>query len=274
MESKAWHRARLWWHVVIAAAVLGAAVLHGFGEFHLLRHVGWLHAGSTQFWGVTGVALVVFVDSSIRARHEYKRPAAEVARVRVRKPALGALITVAAMTKWNECDGEEGLCFQRRLQDLGANVFIAGRRRLWRQPRLRRLERIRLTDYPQPSSVHFSQGKGVVGLCWRNARPEHVDWSPIARRWGSSDLSGDEWAKIPEEDKYGFTRDEFVAMAGKYAEILAVPVTEPDGTLLGCLAVDRVYDPTQDDATVLNDHGVIRAVTVAASSIADVIANS
>lgn len=119
-------------------------------------------------------------------------------------------------------------------QGLGVCVWeVRHYRPFLRKPRLHRIVRFRLTLQSAPSDVDWTAGKGVIGAVWRTKTRKHVDWRGIASRWGRG-LTDDDWAKIPSDTKFGFDRDEFEEICGKYAEVLAVPIKDgTTGSLLG-----------------------------------------
>jgi hypothetical protein len=144
--------------------------------------------------------------------------------------------------------------------------------RIGRKPRLERLERIRLSDYPAMSDVPWTEGRGVIGDCWARARPEYVHWAPLAKKWSGKNITDAQWEKIKSEDKAGFTREQFMMMVGKYAEILAVPIKDDDGKVVGVVAVDRVWRADGRQDSLLNVTRVEDTVTSTAVVLQNVLA--
>lgn len=133
---------------------------------------------------------------------------------------------------------------------LGASVFVAKKR--WRhagrlvfvhEEQLRRVERFRVTDVPQPSMVAWVAGKGVIGKVLRTRTTEHKHWAPIAKMCKNGPLSEAQFQALSADDRSNFTYNEFVGIASKYAEVLAVPImSDTGGKLVGVLSLDRKYE--------------------------------
>ncbi|OAZ40976.1 hypothetical protein A9Z40_03270 [Microbacterium arborescens] len=140
-----------------------------------------------------------------------------------------------------------------RLEDLGANVYLAANWKRMRPEReknvvLERVGRYRPIDYPQQSGVHWTDKKGVVGECWRRRGSTSKNWYAVAQRYGGVELTEQAFFKIPADTRCGFTHREFVTIVGKYSEVVAEPIWHPtkDGVLIGVLTIDRAYQSEGD----------------------------
>lgn len=156
---------------------------------------------------------------------------------------------------------------------LGASVFRV-RRHFWRpwRKRLERVDRYRMSDFPQQSKVVWVSGKGAIGEAWRKVAIEHVDWKPIQARWGNGRIKTDaDWAAVPETDRWGMTRDEFMNIVDKYSEILAVPLLGANSTKCsGVLSLD-VPIRANVGSLVLGDDDIVEKATEAAAVIHNVL---
>jgi len=267
-----WTRHALWRQIVLAVAVALGAVALAIDHNNIRPSWKWIHKDRTLFWITVSVAVLVLVNTVGDLVAQRRALAGEGRRLDIHQAVIGALVAVSQ---------ETGLL----ITELGANVFIAkkwfgykswtwfGRTfHLGRRPRLERIERIRLSDYPARSNVPWTQGKGVIGVCWEHGRPEYVDWAPIARRWQGKDISEAQWARISDKDKAGFSRTEFMEMVAKYAEILSVPIRNNSGNVMGVIAVDRVWRSSAPVGQLLKTESVEETVTSAASVLQSVLA--
>lgn len=94
-----------------------------------------------------------------------------------------------------------------------------------RAPRLARVHRVRARRRPVASAVRWAPGKGVIGQCVQTG-------AVVARDVTALDAAGDE---------QGLTSQEFAAVRGKYAVVVAVPMVDDGGqtsAVTGCLALD------------------------------------
>jgi hypothetical protein len=261
--------------IVVAATVLIAGLLQAMDQNDIRKKWKWAHNDGLLFWTAVVATGLVVLNSIGDVIVQRRALAGEGRRLDIHKPVIAALVAVAADTGIN-------------ITDLGANVFVVKkgigyrlgykewtvRTKTWRigrKPRLERAERIRLSDYPAMSDVPWTEGRGVIGDCWARARPEYVHWAPLAKRWSGKDITEAQWARIKPEDKAGFTREQFMMMVWKYAEILAVPIQD-DGKVVGVVAVDRVWRADGRQDSLLNITKVEDTVTSMAAVLQNVLA--
>lgn len=222
----------------IVAAISGAAllVIQALIEVDVYHNPTWIVVAL-----VIVVAFASLVDNTRASWRAARAEDRERRYARIQKAATAALVEISERT------GVE-------LPVMGASVFKVHRRVhfAWSWPFLRRerilsrVLRFRLSYSPQPSTVVWTSGKGAIGQCLHSGRAIHKDWSPIARRYAKKPPTEQKYATLPAETRSGFTYREFVGIAGKYAEILAVPIMSEDGaSILGVISIDRPYDPTR-----------------------------
>lgn len=200
------------------------AVVNTLTERHILKiSNGW------QIGLVIGLATVAFSDNLRHAVRRFVEPGREEARIRTQKTLIALLFAIS----------------QARGVDvtyLGSSVFVLRRAGLLRRKTLVRRFRFRLANHPQATDVRWTKGKGTVGACWETGRAAYRYRRSVAERYGTRDLSPAEYAQLRDNVKSGFTREEFLSMVNKYAEVLAVPIKSDQGELIGVLSVDLTAD--------------------------------
>ncbi|TCM49391.1 hypothetical protein [Kribbella sp. VKM Ac-2568] len=264
IEKKWWHAWRWTRPAAVAVAVFIAAVFKVLYDQKVLTDAKWPPVKGVLTWTLVATAALVCIDSVLKARTEFRRPALNERRLAVHKPVLGMLVALS-------------IVIDEKVTELGGNVYVVRKGfvrsglRVGREARLHRIERVRLSDYPQPSSVRFARGKGAIGKCWDSNRPEHVDLFPRSRRWASKEITEEQWSKIPDGTKCGFSRQEFIEVVGKYAEVFAMPIKGPTGDFIGCLAVDRIYDDQSQHKILLDSQPVKVVVNDTAAGLAELV---
>ncbi|PKI89857.1 hypothetical protein CW368_11855 [Actinomycetales bacterium SN12] len=155
---------------------------------------------------------------------------------------------------------------------LGASVFRVRRQFLVGKKMLERVDRYRMSDFPQQSKVNWLPGKGAIGEAWRQVAIRHVDWRPIQARWGDGKIETEaDWARVPAEDRCGLTMAEFLNIVDKYAEVLAIPILKPGTTKCdGVLSLD-VPIRANVGRLVLSDGDTVEKATEAATVIHNVL---
>jgi len=235
--------------LVMAVLVFVAAGVQQVIERELWVPPGWLAIGPFVVIGLD--TLQRNVRDAWRRRH---RPRVGEALGNIRRAAETAMVRVSEIT--------EDLPVQR----MGVNVFVVRKTRWRRRPYLHRLVRSRIGLGVTRSDVVFTEGKGVIGRCWDEKRAAYCHWQPIYKRYADRTLDEAAWAKVPDKHRWGFSREDFLAMVDKYAEVRAVPLTsERGGTFLGCVALDR--EVGSDSRQLLNSSAVLKILTEAAGVI-------
>lgn len=191
---------------------------------------------------------------------------AEKIAAEARRNVIGALVTISEATGLD-------------LTQIGASVFVVPRFRLpWRDEHLVRLVRFRLTDTPQASAVLWTKDKAGIGKAWAQNKIVHEPVKALAEKYGSSDLSEAEYAKISNASKRGFTHAEFRNIVGKYAEILAVPIQLPDDAsskVIGVLSIDvPMTVEHQNLGNTLTSKTVERVATTCAKTIGQMVSGA
>jgi len=221
-------------------------------------------------WVVASVAItlgvVTCVDNVRLLAFKFQAHERGAARSRMHQPLVGALNAVAVA---------RGV----PLDKLGISVF-AIRRGIgmkwwfipWRVERLKRVFRFRLSNYPPPSPVRWTKGKGTIGECWQTGIKAIHDRRSAAARYGRGNHpTGDRYEGVAAIDRCGFTESEFIQTIDKYGEILAVPITEQhSGELIGVLSIDcllSAYTPAV--VTILDGDDIEEIAGGAAFTVRD-----
>ncbi|MCS6530496.1 hypothetical protein [Curtobacterium flaccumfaciens] len=208
----------------IAAIVLGAAlaveqaaVLSDFVKQHPTLDVTVIFAAA----GLVVVDNVVAIGAASRNRRLQEQTR------QIEKAVVSALVTISRVTGVD-------------LAALGGSVFVP--RGIGRRRRLHRIVRSRMLDEPQQSSVRWEMGKGVIGRVWGEKRQIHKSIIDIGKKYGDVEIPEAVFSKMSKETRMGFDRVEFQGIAGKYAEILGIPVfsggDSASGEVIAVLAFD------------------------------------
>lgn len=251
-------RTRTWnvaLRVLLAVLGLVAVVLRSLDATGIWSQQGWLELGV-----VVVIGLVACVDGVRGALRESRAPQRERLRARLQKATVGALKSVVGMR--HDID----------LAELGGSVFVVRRRGWSRREELHRVLRFRLDEHPQPSAVRWTKGKGTIGRAWASRTPQHAVLTPVARQWGADSPQGavptpQEYGEIPSRARTRFTHEEFVGIAGKYAEVIAVPILAEGEHLIGVFAMDLPMTSTAPGLGTLLAGPDVEAVAIAAASL-------
>ena len=203
----------------------------------------------------TGVGLLAFIDNIRQASARYQAAQRNAARTTMQQELITAmyLITEARTVK---------------LIDLGASVFNVRRYWTlrsalipipwlpWREQRLHRILRFRLSPNPQTSRVKWTRGKGAIGQCWERQMAVWVDRRETIAQFGEGKYPADDaaFSQLAPAQRLGFTRVEFRQLIDRYGEILAVPIVgKYSGKFLGVLSLDCRAEgyPKSDSPSVL-----------------------
>lgn len=193
----------------------------------------WVHSSRLQLNAALALASLSFAEALRRLYRRVSAGGESDMRKKVRNHLGTAIANVSTTT--GIPPGE-----------LGCGLFMI-RRHWFSEETLERVERMRLLDSIPDSLTRYVKGKGTVGKCWQLNKMQHHSWMQVNRRWSEDPPSEDRWERCQPTTKHGFTHGEWTTMLGRYAEILAVPVTV-SGTLVGVLALDRQWRRDASDS--------------------------
>lgn len=243
----------------IVLAVLSFAVV----ALQCAAAAGWVPQDSARDNLLVFVgALLVFIGTISGIIRGRRNSALARRSERLREAVISSLHTISEVTGVD-------------IWVLGGSVFIPKRRlrRAWRQE-LRRALRFRLSNTPLPSDVTWVGVKGAIGRAWKTKRVIHQNWAEVATSIASDPASEDRvFEELPSNLRGEFTSDELRSIAGKYSEILAVPVWNRRNTkVLGVLSIDVPWSTDRSTGVALEMGGVDEVAATCAYTIADVIA--
>lgn len=219
-------------------ALIGVAVPYVKGEYDRLPARGWLAVGSGVVIGLVTAALAAW-------------NATEAGREKLRGDAYAALL--AALAEIAHVAGVSA-------REIGLSAYAVRRKRfrVWMRYQSR-LARVRLANFPPPSTIVWTRGKGFLGECW--AKQDWVIDRHIPTRYENY-LGCDEqtWLSAPPELRVGLDFREWQATQDRYKYIRVAPILtfRPDGThrYVGCVSLDTSEDGNaealaSDDVRVL-----------------------
>lgn len=198
------------------------------------------------------IALVVvlaglsFVDNIRQAIHRFFEPGKEQANIRAQKALIGVLLAVAR---------SKGV----QVEYLGSSIFVLRPTGLLRKRQLVRRVRFRLANHPQATEVEWAKGKGTVGTCWETGRTTYRYRRPVAEKYGARNFDEDQFGLLKKGVTSNFSREEFMSMVCKYAEVLAVPIRSEQGEFMGVVSIDLSIE-APGGAKYLEDSAVERLV--------------
>lgn len=146
------------------------------------------------------------------------------------------------------------------VKPLGASAYkIRG----WRDGKkhLYRIARERVTDYPVPSDIVWTRGKGVIGQCWATSREQICNTDRLFRSITAA--TEEEWEQVDPDIRMGMTFSDYCQIKGKYGTVIAVPARDANNQLRGVIALD--CPPGYH--TILKTQGVVEKVNSAANLI-------
>jgi hypothetical protein len=128
---------------------------------------------------------------------------------------------------------------------IGLSAYMVRRPfpRLW-HPYQTRLARVRLANFPPPSTIVWTRGKGFLGECW--AKQDRVIDRHIPTRYREY-LGCDEakWLSAPPELRVGLSFREWEGTQQRYKYIRVAPILTPSGDsyrYAGCVSLDTGDD--------------------------------
>lgn len=229
------------------------------------QQVKWIGPDPTlEFTLVVGAGVLVFADNVQAIYQTYRQPKADRLR---RKMDLSLLACIRSL-------GEEPHVGVDPW-GLGTSVYVYRKKwRIFDATRMVRIRPFRLTDDPQESIISWTDKKGVVGKAGREKLPQHADWTKQAPNWNADRSKAVALYKaLSDEDRWGFSFEEFNQVACKYVEALAVPIMNRDGTkVLGVLGLDVPFRPHASGyVCALNTHEAERIATTCAKSLREAL---
>jgi hypothetical protein len=120
-----------------------------------------------------------------------------------------------------------------------------------------RIARVRLSNWPPRCTIEWSEGKGVVGECWRSGHRQAQFVRSESTLVGCSEA---EWAQAHEAVRMGLSYEEWLTTC-RYAAIMAYPLQLSD-KYAGCVSLDTTQDEvaqkilSQDVWSLLGDAAV------------------
>lgn len=242
-----WVRRSRWGLVVLAAGLGVLEVTSGMGWWKLDP---WVIPAARYALIASTLAESTWGLSRVKARER-----TNARELELDKQCVSLLVTLARVA-------------QIEVDVAGCNVWSKQYSRrhgtyLWRE------HRRRLSNYPQPSEVLWTEGKGVIGRCLKEGEDVYQSWRPAQRQWADTEeISATQWRDVSERERWGFGRAEYLRSIRKYSEILAMPIKDRHGRVLGVLSVDIPADRAPaDDSLCLKSGDVRSIVSTAADSL-------
>jgi hypothetical protein len=227
--------------------ILAAVWIAAIGVFAGLQGLGYISFAAKLEPLAWTVSLIIIglesIGSLVRERFE------------VRRVNLEKQLDRWSLTFVLEQLGTSAMAFE----DLGVSVWVPTTRSrfaVWlfkksrTDHRFARLNRFRPQGHPQQSSITWTGAMGTVGQCWKTQKAVYWDARVIAAKYGEAEISTSQYERIPMAVTRGFSREQFVQVVGKYAEVRAIPIMHTDTSkakMIGVLSIDRVFD--RDDLT-------------------------
>ncbi|WP_169165086.1 hypothetical protein [Cellulomonas taurus] len=186
----------------------------------------------------------------------------EKKELELHKTLVSVLVEVAKLTKVD-------------VDVAGANVWSIYTPRGGEAPCLFREAHERLSSHPQMSDRAWTKGKGLIGRCWEKGEARFQDWGELQRKHeNKSEMNEAAWRQVPDRDRWGFERDEYLDLIRKYQQIIAVPITDSQGKMIGCLSVDIPADRPAPDSRCLDSREVRLVLATAAEGLRSLIPSS
>jgi hypothetical protein len=250
----------------VVAAVNGIAVL-ALGAARLNQPAGsWDARGTWLIVALLVTGLVPFVQAVIAERGEKARRKALELESALQSYLVTSLIYIVRHcgADWHKT-GVQVFRVRRRLKVRRSRPFrILRPLRLWTEEH-DRTTKVRLAAIPS-SGIEWTEGKGVIGRCWATRQPEFVD---LSRHFGPYDgYDETQWNSLSEEDRYGFTYQDFLRTKGKYGFVAAVPIIDRKEKYVGCVSLDT---PPGNPADLPRD-ATLESLATTASLVRELLA--
>lgn len=187
----------------------------------------WTPKKAHLIWWLCLASAVPLVSSVVTAVREFLEP-----RRANRRETVAQLLRVAFFQVWRATRVQP--------EEIGIAAYRM-KRRWWCLPpfgkfRLERLYRDRARNRMNTSGVKWAPGKGVIGLA---VSDKQFVASDLGAAWaGLSNCSKTAWEAESDETRQGLSHDEFLKLQDKHGAVVAMPILDDDGNVLGCVAVD------------------------------------
>jgi hypothetical protein len=141
----------------------------------------------------------------------------------------------------------------------------------WFRGEQRRAGKVKLSVFPPPSGIRWTERKGLIGRCWADrsaiVRDLRKDLGPY------NDADEATWNKLDVTTRYSLTYSEFKRTKGNFGVVAAVPILDPKAPAkyLGCVSFDT---PTDCPNGLDMDAGAVmikERLSLAAASIAEML---
>jgi hypothetical protein len=125
--------------------------------------------------------------------------------------------------------------------EISAHAFVLRRRRWlpW-QRELQQAGRLSL-GRPHGGDVHWTRGKGIIGLCWQQYEADHNNVTVMsdiaAHRRSAMSQPASVWDQLPSSDRLGLTHEEYAKVTAD-GVILACVIDDSSGGFRGCISLD------------------------------------
>lgn len=151
---------------------------------------------------------------------------------------------------------------------LGGSVYRIRRRLPFTTGRLHRVLRFPLANTPPESDIRWKRQKGCIGMVLKDRRHHYEAWSNAER-----EAQRDGHYKYDRDSEVAFTAEDRQALLDHYAEVLAWPICDPKGALIGVISIDRPASGWNDEApNVLESDGAREIAQLAASQLSPHVA--
>jgi hypothetical protein len=204
-------------------ALTGIVIPYLKGDYRNFTARGWAVVFAGMALAVTTAGLAAF--NAWAARQE-----------KLKSDAYAALLAAAAKIA-------DAASVSVRQVGLSAYAVRRPIPRLW-HPYQARLARVRLANFPPPSTIVWTRGKGFLGECW--AKQDRVIDRHIPTRYQDY-LGCDEtkWLSAPAELRVGLSFREWEGTQQRYKYIRVAPILTPRGDsyrYVGCVSLDTGDD--------------------------------
>ena len=222
--------------------------------------VFWLRIGAVLWAVVVAVALILLAHKQLTLSPGLEATAWIVSAIIIGVDNLGTLFRRKANRDLHRfrADIDEAILpmltqmaetRQVRFEQLGGSVYRPKRQRWFSQkPKvMERLRRVRPSNYPRRNGVTWTASTGQVGASFTVGAPVYQDWHAAGMEWQKHRLRSDAdkaFAELDEAIRGKHSYEEFVAAAGRYSEVIAIPLLNPlnDSEVIGVLTIDRAFE--------------------------------